>query len=235
MSKKYPKELGRKVSIFSRKKLQIPENSNETQSLFLFILTRNYKVIFPRVDELKLASFHELASVNKLADVLNANLTVRRFFEVYTRYFQQTSIRICEVKQTLVSGIRESRVRSTTESRVRSTTERLALRTPANFFTLASSLQMRDADDLQFLEDFSCLVINICDFIAAKDKKTKKTHFIYCVQEGYVTKITRSHYLLQSCVILTYLQRHFLPKISHYPCKNTSEKCINLPDINECR
>ena len=31
--------------------------------------------------ELKFPSFHELASVNKLADVLNVNLIVKQFFE----------------------------------------------------------------------------------------------------------------------------------------------------------
>ena len=48
--------------------------------------------------EMKLASFHELASINMLADVLNANLIVRRFFEGYTRHFPHTFIRICMVK-----------------------------------------------------------------------------------------------------------------------------------------
>ena len=59
--------------------------------------------------ELKVASFHELASVNKLAEGLNASLIVRLFFwRIYTRYFRQTFIRICEVKKTLTTKIHES-------------------------------------------------------------------------------------------------------------------------------
>jgi len=59
----------------------------------------------PSPQELKLASFHELASVNKLADGLNTSLIVRPFFEGYTRHFRQS---ICEVKQTLTTGVHES-------------------------------------------------------------------------------------------------------------------------------
>ena len=58
--------------------------------------------------ELMLASFHELAKVNNLAEALNASLIVRLFFEGYTRHFRQNFIRICEVKQTLTTGIHES-------------------------------------------------------------------------------------------------------------------------------
>ena len=55
---------------------------------------------------------------------------VRRFFEGYPRYF----IRI----QTLTSGVYQVR-----EIHVRSTTERIALRTPANFFTFMKDREPR--------------------------------------------------------------------------------------------
>jgi len=57
--------------------------------------------------ELKLASFHELESVNKLAEILNASLIARPFFDGYTRHCWQTFISICKVKQTLTTGIHE--------------------------------------------------------------------------------------------------------------------------------
>ena len=61
----------------------------------------------PPTQELKLASFHELASVNSLAEGLNASLVVKPFFEGYTRHFWQTFINICKVKQTLTTGVLE--------------------------------------------------------------------------------------------------------------------------------
>ena len=59
-------------------------------------------------EELKLARFHELANVKKLAEGLNAIFIVRPFFEGYTRHFRQTSISFCEVIQTLTTGVHES-------------------------------------------------------------------------------------------------------------------------------
>ena len=58
--------------------------------------------------ELKLASFRELASVNKLAEGLNASFLLRPFFWGYTSYFRQTLISIREVKQTVTTGVHES-------------------------------------------------------------------------------------------------------------------------------
>ena len=87
--------------------------------------------------ELKLASFHELACISKLTEGINANLIVGPYFEEYTRYFRQTLIRICEVKQTLTLELMKVR-----EIHVRSMKARLALRAPASLFTLASSWKL---------------------------------------------------------------------------------------------
>ena len=103
----------------------------------IFMVLRTSK-LDPPPKELKHASFHELASVNKIAEVLKASLIVRPFFEGYTRYFRQTFIRIFEVKQTLAFG-----VYSVCESHMRSTTERLALRTPASLFTYSWKIASR--------------------------------------------------------------------------------------------
>ena len=84
--------------------------------------------------ELKLASFHELASV-KLAEGLNASLILRPFFEGYTRNIRPNFHRYlgCEKKRSLLEFLK---VR---EIQVRSTKERLELRTSVSLFTLASS------------------------------------------------------------------------------------------------